>query len=68
MKFDNSYSWTRSKEVFFSVKVLPPDTDPHLPDIPRVDSDMPANGATAMSGPEANDDEEFYDCDDDDVK
>ena len=26
MKFDNSYSWTRSKEVFYSAKMLPPDT------------------------------------------
>ena len=24
LKFDNSYSWTRSKEIFYSVKVLPP--------------------------------------------
>ena len=65
MKFDNSYSWTRSKEILFSVKVLPPDTDPHLPDMPRIDSDMSANGATAMVDPEANDDD-FYDCDNDD--
>ena len=27
LKFDNSYSWTRSKEVFYSVKMMPPDTD-----------------------------------------
>ena len=27
LKFDNSYSWARSKEVFYSVKILPPDTD-----------------------------------------
>ena len=25
LKFDNSYSWTRSKEVFYSVELLPPD-------------------------------------------
>ena len=25
MRFDNSYSWTRSKKVFYSVKLLPPD-------------------------------------------
>ena len=25
LKFDNSHSWTRSKEVYYSVKVLPPD-------------------------------------------
>ena len=27
LKFDNSYSWTRSKEVFYSVKVLPPNSE-----------------------------------------
>ena len=27
LKFDNSYSLIRSKEVFYSVKVMPPDTD-----------------------------------------
>lgn len=26
LKFDNSYSWTKSKEVFYSVKVLRPET------------------------------------------
>ena len=25
LKFDNSYSWTRSKVVFYSIKVAPPD-------------------------------------------
>ncbi len=29
VKFDNSYSWARSKEVFYSVKLLPPDEEPH---------------------------------------
>ncbi|KAL5479687.1 hypothetical protein EMCRGX_G023244 [Ephydatia muelleri] len=28
MKFDNSYSWTRSKEVYYSVKMDPPDSEP----------------------------------------
>lgn len=27
MKFDNSYCWTHSKEVFYSIKLLPPDSD-----------------------------------------
>lgn len=27
MKFDNSHSWTHSKEVFYSIKLLPPDSD-----------------------------------------
>ncbi len=31
LKFDNTYSWTRSKEVFYSVKVVPPETE--LPEI-----------------------------------
>lgn len=28
LKFDNSHSWSRSKEVFYSVKLLPPGTKP----------------------------------------
>ena len=27
LKFDNSYSWTRSKEVFYFVKILPPNSE-----------------------------------------
>ena len=27
LKFENSYSWTRSKEIFYSVKVLPPESE-----------------------------------------
>lgn len=26
LKFDNTYSWTRSKELLYLIKVLPPDT------------------------------------------
>jgi hypothetical protein len=26
LKFDNSFSWVRSKEVFYSVKVIPPES------------------------------------------
>lgn len=29
LKFDNSYSWARSKEVFYSVKLLAPTVEPH---------------------------------------
>lgn len=29
LKFDNSYSWARSKEVFYSVKLLAPTVMPH---------------------------------------
>ena len=27
LRFDNTYSWTRSKELFYTVRVLPPDTE-----------------------------------------
>jgi len=26
VRFDNTYSWTRAKEVYYSVQLLPPDT------------------------------------------
>ena len=49
-KFDNSYSWTRSKEVFYSIQVLPPNTNPDLPDVSGGDRDQEcANGAVACS-------------------
>ncbi|XP_064392019.1 SEC14-like protein 2 isoform X1 [Halichondria panicea] len=51
LKFDNSRSWTRSKEVFYSVKVLPPDTDPQ------------SQATNQME--EISDTEEFFDCDSD---
>ena len=35
LKFDNSYSWTRQKEVFYSVNVLPPDTELPLPAVSK---------------------------------
>ena len=54
LKFDNSYSWTRQKEVFYSVKVLPPDTELPLPAIPEFDP-------TKSSDSE----EEFFDCTED---
>ena len=28
LRFDNTYSWTRSKELFYAIRVLPPDTEP----------------------------------------
>ena len=31
LKFDNSFSWVRSKEVFYSVKVIPPETPETIP-------------------------------------
>ncbi len=51
LKFDNSRSWARSKEVFYSVKVLPPDTNPQ----PQATNQME----------EISDTEEFFDCDSD---
>ena len=51
LKFDNSYSWTRPKEVFYSVKVLPPDTELPLPTAPN-------SGSTHSSDSE----DEFFDC------
>ena len=27
LRFDNTYSWTRTKELFYTVMVLPPDTE-----------------------------------------
>ena len=68
-KFDNSYSWTRSKEVFYSIQVLPPDMNPDLPDVSGVDHDQEcANGAVAGAVTMTigdNSDDEFYDCDND---
>ena len=51
LKFDNSYSWTRPKEVFYSVKVLPPDTELPLPTVPN-------SGSAHASDSE----DEFFDC------
>ena len=27
VRFDNTYSWTKAKEVYYSVQLLPPDTE-----------------------------------------
>ena len=48
LKFDNSYSWTRQKEVFYSVKVLPPDTELPLPKLDPTHS--------------SDSEDEFFDC------
>ena len=54
LKFDNSRSWTRSKEIYYSVKMLPRDTSGSLPTSP-------------MSVEEGgSDSEEFYDCETED--
>ena len=31
LKFDNSYSWTRAKEVLYAVKILPPNSEITVP-------------------------------------
>ena len=66
-KFDNSYSWTRSKEVFYSIQVLPPDVNPDLPDVPGLGQEYAigaVTGATASISiaTGGNNDDEFYDC------
>ena len=58
MKFDNSYSWTRSKEVFYSVKLLPPDTELSVPQMAAEEDGTGANGT---------EEEEFYECNDNTV-
>ena len=27
LKFDNTHSWTRARELFYTIRVLPPDTE-----------------------------------------
>lgn len=57
LKFDNSYSWTRSKEVFYAVKVLSPNVSPELhPDLASLHS----YEAGAM---DEDAEEEFFECD-----
>ena len=51
-KFDNSYSWTRTKEVLYSIEVLPPDHNITNEDTPTF--------TTAAS--DDDDDDEFEDC------
>ena len=65
LKFDNSYSWARSKEIFYSVKLLPPGMKPHLHVPP---GEMDVGGAEGdrshNSSPTSTHSSEFYDCDD----
>ena len=50
LKFDNSYSWRHSKEVFYSVKVLPPDSEL---------SEVTPTKETGFNGSDNSDDEFF---------
>ena len=56
-KFDNSYSWTRAKEVYYSIKVLPPHVESEM--LGHTLSPSHSNGL-ANNG-EAEEDE-FYEC------
>ncbi len=59
VKFDNSYSWTRSKEVYYSIRVLPPNTEPQIPRLATGDE----AAAVSMATDNNNSDDEFHDCD-----
>lgn len=53
LKFDNSYSWARSKEVYYSFKVLLPGTE-----LPVQSSPISSSNPSSSEG-----DDEFFDCD-----
>ena len=57
LKFDNSYSWARSKEVFYSVELLPPD----MADI-STPLKMHAADENKWNGDGDGDEEGFFDC------
>ena len=40
LRFDNTYSWTHSKELYYLVRVMPPDTDICPPREPEVNGDI----------------------------
>ena len=62
LKFDNSYSWTRSKEIFYSVKLLPPGTKPHLHVPPAEMEVVGGESHTHNSSPSSTHSSDFYDC------
>ena len=65
LKFDNSYSWARSKEVFYTIKLLPPGAKPHL-HVPPGEMEKAESGEgnhTPNSSPSSTHSSEFYDCD-----
>lgn len=71
LKFDNSYSWARSKEVFYSVKLLAPTVEPHpqprLPpvvhiEIPREKELKPLCWHLCPSPSASSSEDEFFDC------
>ncbi len=72
LKFDNSYSWTKPKEVFYSVKVLPPESeqeDPSTCTPAGLPSQLPGPLSHGQSAtdllPDTESDsssDEFFDC------
>ena len=62
LKFDNTYSWTRSKEVFFSIKVLPPNVEPE--ESPAAGISLTPDPSLADSQADNEEEEEFYECED----
>ena len=71
LKFDNSYSWARSKEVFYSVKLLAPTVEPHPPprlppaehiDIPQEKEVEPICWTLCPSPSVSSSEDEFFDC------
>ena len=63
LKFDNSYSWAHSKEVFYTVELLPPGVKPHLHVPPGEMEKAGSGGHTPHSSPSSTHSSEFYDCD-----
>ena len=72
LRFDNSYSWTRSKEVFYAVKILPPNVSPEMhSDLSLLEDDEEngqrngdENGQSNGTENKQNEDK-FFECNDD---
>ena len=67
LKFDNSYSWARSKEVFYTVKVSAPSVcrEPHPPSLVQQQEPEKAGSPhphwSTCHAPSSSEDE-FFDC------
>ncbi len=65
LKFDNSYSWARSKEIFYSVKISAPSMrgEPHPPPEQQQDEEAgsPHPHQSTCPAPSSSEDE-FQDC------
>ena len=71
LKFDNSYSWARSKEVFYSVKLVVPTVEPHPQprpppivhvEIPQEKEVEPLCWTLCPSPSAFSSEDEFFDC------